>query len=330
MALNDYVLLGRSGLRVSPMSLGTMTFGDDWGWGADASESRRILDAYLERGGNFIDTANVYTNGSAERLLGEFLKGRRDVAVLATKYTLNLHPGDPNGGGNHRKSLQRAVEESLKRLQTDYVDLLYMHMWDGTTPVEEVMRGFDDLVRAGKVLYAGVSDIPAWQAARMQTLADLRGWSPLVALQIEYSLAQRAGERDLVPMADELGMHSVAWSPLAMGILTGKYTRADLERARAQGAGNAPGGDGGRGAVAYSHDMLDERTLGIGEVVKAVAAESGHSPAQVALAWLLQRSPNLLLIPGTSSVGHLKENLKAADLVLSAEAVAGLDRIGGG
>ncbi len=323
MALNDYVLLGRSGLRVSPMSLGTMTFGDDWGWGADASESRRILDAYLERGGNFIDTANVYTNGSAERLLGEFLKGRRDVAVLATKYTLNLHPGDPNGGGNHRKSLQRAVEESLKRLQTDYVDLLYMHMWDGTTPVEEVMRGFDDLVRAGKVLYAGVSDIPAWQAARMQTLADLRGWSPLVALQIEYSLAQRAGERDLVPMADELGMHSVAWSPLAMGILAGKYSRTGPDAKQAESAAG-----GRRRDVAESHAMLTERSIAIGDVVVAVAKQVGHSPAQVALAWLLQR-PGCGVIPiiGARTLAQLEENLGALDLRLDDAVRQRLDEV---
>lgn len=318
MQLDDYRLLGRSGLRVSPMSLGTMTFGKDWGWGADEDDARRQFDIYVNAGGNFIDTANIYTNGNSETLLGRFAAGRRDRLVIASKYTLNPFPGDPNGGGNHRKNLMQSVEASLRRLGTDYLDLLYLHIWDGTTPVEEIMRGFDDLVRAGKIVYAGISDTPAWQVARMQTLAELRGWSPLVALQIEYSLAQRTVERELVPMADALGLSVLAWSPLAMGILTGKYTRADLERARAQGAGNAPGGDGGRGAVAYSHDMLDERTLGIGEVVKAVAAESGHSPAQVALAWLLQRPGAPIPIVGARTPAQLQDNLGALEVTLDA------------
>jgi aryl-alcohol dehydrogenase-like predicted oxidoreductase len=187
LALNHYRLLGRSGLRVSPLALGTMTFGTDWGWGAEQAEARRLFDVYVERGGNFIDTANRYTEGSAERFVGEFAAGRRDRLVIATKYTLPMQPDNPNSGGNHRKSMVRSVEDSLQRLNTDYIDLLYLHAWDFTTPVEEIMRAMDDLVRAGKVLYLAVSDLPAWQAARMQTLADLRGWSPLIGLQIEYS-----------------------------------------------------------------------------------------------------------------------------------------------
>lgn len=324
MSLDHYRLLGRSGLRVSPLCLGTMTFGADWGWGADEAAARRQFDLYVDAGGNFLDTANIYTNGSSETLLGKFAAGRRDRLVIASKYTLNPFPGDPNGGGNHRKNLMQSVEASLKRLGTDYLDLLYLHIWDGSTPVDEVMRGFDDLVRAGKIVYAGISDTPAWQVARMQTLAELRGWAPLVALQIEYSLAQRTVERELLPMADALGLSVLAWSPLAMGILTGKYTRADLQRARAQGAGTAPG-EGGRGAVAYSHDMLDERSIGIGEVVKAIAAESGHSPAQVALAWLLQRPGAPIPIVGARTPEQLQDNLGALDVRLDEARLRQLD-----
>lgn len=311
MALTDYVLLGRSGLRVSPLSLGTMTFGKDWGWGADEAEARRIFDIYVERGGNFIDTANVYTNGSSETLLGQFVAERRDRLVIASKYTLNAwFPGDPNAGGNHRKSMVRAVEASLKRLGTDYLDLLYLHIWDGLTPIEEVMRGFDDLVRSGKIVYAGISDTPAWQVARMQTLADLRGWAPLVALQIEYSLAQRTVERDLIPMAGELGLGVVAWSPLAMGVLTGKYTQADLDKAAATSVQTTP--DGARSAVAHSHDIFNARSLAIGVTVKQVAQSLGHSPAQVALAWLLQRGANPIV--GARTVVQFEDNLGAFDV----------------
>ncbi|MFT3763781.1 MAG: aldo/keto reductase [Pseudoxanthomonas sp.] len=325
MQLTDYRLLGRSGLRVSPLCLGAMTFGKDWGWGADEADARRQFDLYVDAGGNFVDTANLYTNGSSETLLGQFAAGRRDRLVIASKYTLNPFPGDPNGGGNHRKNLMQSVEASLKRLGTDYLDLLYLHIWDGTTPVEEIMRGFDDLVRAGKIVYAGISDTPAWQVARMQTLADLRGWSPLVALQIEYSLAQRTVERELLPMAAELGLSVLAWSPLAMGVLTGKYTRADLERLRAQGAGDSPGGGDERGGVAYSHAMLDERAIGIGEAIKAIAVECGRSPAQVALAWLLQRPGAPIPIVGARTPAQLQDNLGALDVALDAAHLQRLD-----
>ncbi len=234
LSLDSYRLLGRSGLRVSPLALGTMTFGTDWGWGADIAEARRIFDLYVDRGGNFIDTANQYTNGTSERFVGELAADRRERLVIATKYTLSTRPGDPNSGGNHRKSMVRSVEDSLTRMSTDYIDLLYLHAWDFTTPVEEILRGMDDLVRAGKVVYVGISDAPAWQVSRMQAIADLRGWSPLVALQIEYSLIERTVERDLIPMAREMGLGVIPWSPLASGVLTGKYTRADLDH----GGGN--------------------------------------------------------------------------------------------
>lgn len=311
MQLDDYITLGRSGLRVSPLALGTMTFGTDWGWGADEAEARRIFDRYAERGGNFIDTANFYTGGSAERLLGSFVAGRRDGVVLATKYTLNMQPGNPNAGGNHRRSMVRSVEASLQRLGTDYIDLLYLHAWDGLTPVDEVMRALDDLVRAGKVLYAGISDTPAWQVARMQTLADLRGWTPLVALQIEYSLAERTVERELLPMAQELGLGVLAWSPLGSGVLTGKYTAADLE------PGGAAGVSGSRKDVARGNGVLNAHALAVAGVVGQVAREAGRTPAQVALAWLLQRPGPVMPILGARTLAQFEDNLGALDVVLA-------------
>src|SRR5580658_7574261 len=218
-----YRLLGNSGLRVSELCLGTMTFGDDWGWGAGTEAARTIYDTFREAGGNFIDTANLYTNGTSEKLLGEFLQGHRQSVVLATKYGNAVPGSDPNAAGNHRKNMVQAVEASLKRLQTDYIDLYWVHAWDQITPVEEVMRGLDDLIRQGKVLYVGISDAPAWWIAQANTLAHLRGWSPFAGLQIEYSLIERTVERELIPMAQALGLGVTAWSPLANGLLTGKY-----------------------------------------------------------------------------------------------------------
>ncbi|QQQ00320.1 aldo/keto reductase [Lysobacter enzymogenes] len=316
MQLDHYRTLGRSGLRISPICLGTMTFGDDWGWGSDENEARRVFDAYLERGGNYVDTANFYTGGSSETLLGRFAQGRRDRLVIATKFSLCTDPGDPNAGGNHRKNLRRSVEASLRRLGTDYLDLLYLHAWDATTPVEEVMRGFDDLVRAGKLLYAGVSDLPAWQAARMQTLAELRGWSPLVALQTEYSLAQRDSERELLPMARELGLGVSAWSPLASGVLTGKYSRADLDPATAQG----------RRAVAIGNGALTGRALDIAEVVVDIARELERPPAQVALAWTLQRPGAIVPVIGARTQAQLLQNLGALEVELGAAQIERLER----
>jgi aryl-alcohol dehydrogenase-like predicted oxidoreductase len=226
-----YRLLGKSGLRVSELCLGTMTFGEEWGWGSSKDESRKILDAFFEAGGNFIDTANVYTNGTSETQLGEFLKGDRERVVLATKYTNSRQSNDPNGAGNQRKNMVQAVEASLKRLQTDYIDLYWLHIWDRITPIEEVMRAFDDLVRQGKVLYVGVSDMPAWVIARANTLAELRDWTPFVGLQIEYSLIERTVERELLPMASSLGLGVTAWSPLAGGALTGKYLKDQKQAA---------------------------------------------------------------------------------------------------
>jgi aryl-alcohol dehydrogenase-like predicted oxidoreductase len=312
LTLDTYRLLGRSGLRVSPLSLGTMTFGTDWGWGADATEARRIFDAYVDRGGNFIDTANQYTNGTSEKFVGEFAQEKRERLVIATKYTLPLRARDPNAGGNHRKSMVRSVESSLQRLQTDYIDLLYLHAWDFMTPVEEILRAMDDLVRAGKLLYVGISDAPAWQVARMQAIADLRGWSPLVALQVEYNLIERTIERDLTPMAKEMGLGVIPWSPLASGVLSGKYSRADLDI----GEGTA-GAAGTRKNVAAAQGGLNARGLDIADVVKEVAKELGKSPAQIALAWTLLNPAVTSPIVGARTSSQLDDNLGALEVAFS-------------
>ncbi|TDD09930.1 aldo/keto reductase [Nonomuraea deserti] len=320
--LDTYRLLGRSGLRVSPLALGTMTFGTEWGWGSDEDESRRVFDTYVDRGGNFIDTASQYTEGTAETLVGEFAAGRREQLVLATKYTMARRAGDPNSGGNHRKSMVQSVESSLRRLNTDYIDLLYLHAWDFTTPVEEVLRAMDDLVRMGKVVYVGISDTPAWQISRMQAIADLRGWAPLIALQIEYSLAERTVERDLIPMASEMGLGVIPWSPLASGVLTGKYTRADLEL----GEGSADP-SGSRKNVAAANGSLTERALGVAEVVKQVAAEVGATPSQVALAWTTLEPAVTAPIVGARTAAQLEDNLGALDVRFTEEQLVRLAEV---
>ena len=323
LELNSYRLLGRSGLRVSPLSLGAMTFGKEWGWGADAEEARRIFDLYVERGGNFIDTANVYTGGTSERLLGEFIRGKRDRLVIATKYSLNTDPTDPNASGNQRKNMVCAVEASLKRLGTDYIDLFYLHAWDACTPVEEVLRGMDDLVRAGKVVYLGISDTPAWQVARMQTIADLRGWSPLIALQIEYSLLERTAERDLMPMAHALGLGVMPWSPLGRGVLSGKYSQADLKQDKTSGEIDTST----RKATAISRGSLSERGLAIAAVVKNVAAEIGKTPSQVALAWTLLEDAVASPILGVRTLAQLEDNLGSLTVQLTDEQRARLNEV---
>jgi aryl-alcohol dehydrogenase-like predicted oxidoreductase len=311
-----YRLLGKRGLRVSELCLGTMTFGEDWGWGSSKEESRKVYDAFLEAGGNFIDTANVYTNGTSERLLGEFIAGQRERVVLATKYT-NAAPGDdPNAAGNHRKSMLQAVEASLKRLKTDYIDLYWLHIWDQITPVEEVMRAFDDLVRQGKVLYAGVSDMPAWVVAKANTLAELRGWTSFVGLQIEYSLIERTPERELLPMAANLGLGVTAWSPLAGGLLTGKQ----LE----------PGGaKGSRQSEASMQQFMasSARKEAVVREVVAVARDCGHSPAQVALAWLRQRPEPVIPIIGARKLAQVKDNLACVEVKLAPTHVERLNAV---
>ncbi|MEZ5415817.1 MAG: aldo/keto reductase [Vicinamibacterales bacterium] len=315
MPLDHYVTLGRSGLRVSPMCLGTMTFGEDWGWGSTVAESETILARYLDRGGNFIDTANAYTRGHSEVIIGDYLArtpGRRDRVVIATKFLSNLYPGDPNGGGAGRKSLQAACEQSLRRLKTEYIDLYWMHCWDRHTPIEETMRALDDLVRAGKVRYIGFSDTPAWKVAQAQTQAAFRGWTPLVALQIEYSLIERTVEAELMPMAQELGLGVTPWSPLRGGVLSGKYTRAN--------AGQVTSDRGARVT-----DYLNERTYGIIDALQTVAAETAASVASVALAWVQARPGVTSTIIGARRLEQLDQNLAGLDVTLSAAQVATLD-----
>ncbi|MEU3646557.1 aldo/keto reductase [Lentzea sp. NPDC034063] len=318
MALDTYRLLGRSGLRVSPLALGTATFGNEWGWGSAQDDARKLFEIYVERGGNFIDTAASY--GGSEQLLGELTRDRRESLVLATKYSTLRTPGDPNSGGSHRKNLFASVENSLRRLRTDHVDLLYVHVWDAMTPAEEVLRGLDDLVRQGKVLYVGMSNAPAWEISRMQAIADLRGWSPLVALQIEHSLINRGGERDLIPMARALGLGVLPFSPLGGGVLSGKYTRADLTPGSDSPESNRKSFNAGLG-------MVTSRTLGIADVVREVASEVERTPAQVALAWSVRRPGVTAPVVGARTPEQLLGNLDALEVELTGEQVARLDEV---
>ncbi|MFF4508841.1 aldo/keto reductase [Streptomyces sp. NPDC001401] len=304
-----YRLLGRTGLRVSEAFLGAMTFGEDWGWGADKEACRAMFTAYAEAGGNVIDTANRYTEGSSERIVGDLLGPDRDRFVLSTKYTLTMDGTDPNASGNHRKNLARSVEASLRRLGTDYIDLLWVHIWDPNTPVEETMRALDDLVRAGKVLYVGISDAPAWLISRAQTMAELRGWTPFAGLQLPYSLLKRDIERELLPMAANLDLSVAAWSPLAAGVLSGKFTRT-----------------GGDGPSRVDRATVSERDLTIARSVDAVADELGVSSAQVALAWTRAHRPWIHPILGARNPDQLADNLAAIDLMLSDDAVVRLDK----
>jgi aryl-alcohol dehydrogenase-like predicted oxidoreductase len=309
-----YRLLGGSGLRVSEASLGAMTFGEEWGWGASKDEARKLYEAYREAGGNFIDTANVYTNGTSEKFVGEFAQGHRESMVIATKYSNAMPGNDPNAAGNQRKNMIQSAEASLKRLQTDYIDLYLVHIWDQITPVEEVMRGLDDLVRQGKILYAGISDAPAWWVAQANTLADLRGWTRFVSLQIEYSLTERSVERELIPMAKALNLGVTAWSPLASGLLTGKYH-----------------GDGKDGQGRMSNEALrqflpeEQRAARVVAAVKQVSQQVGRSMAQVALAWLRYRPVPVIPIIGARKLAQLQDNLASFELELSSEQVKTLD-----
>jgi aryl-alcohol dehydrogenase-like predicted oxidoreductase len=317
MALNSYVTLGRSGLRVSPMCLGTMTFGEDWGWGSSPEESKSILDHYMGQGGNFLDTANAYTRGHSEKIIGDHVgrhPSRRQRMVIATKFFGNLYLGDPNGGGTHRKALIAACEQSLRRLQTDYIDLYWMHCWDKFTPIEESMRAMDDLVTQGKVRYIGFSDTPAWKVAQAQVLAQARDWTPLIALQIEYSLLERTVEGELIPMAQELGLGVTPWSPLKGGALSGKYTR--------QNAGSA---QGARGAMVAG--ALDEKTYRIIDELTKIARQLETTPARVALAWVQSRQGVSSTIIGARTLKQLEDNLGALTVRLGSEHIAALDSL---
>jgi aryl-alcohol dehydrogenase-like predicted oxidoreductase len=319
LELGRYRLLGRSGLRVSPLALGTLTFGTEWGFGADEAEARRIFDTYVEHGGNFIDTANNYTNGNAETWVGRFAAGRRDRLVLSTKYSFRT-ARDPNSGGNHRKSMVRAVEASLRRMATDYIDLYFVHAWDGVTPTDEVLRGLDDLVRSGKVLYLGISDTPAWQIARMQTMADLRGWTALVGLQVEYSLVERTAERELLPMGAALGLGVVPWGVLAAGVLSGK---------RRRGEGDAAGPDGVLSEARLNGTVASggpsERSYAIAQVVQTIAAEIGRTPSEVAIAWTLANPLVTSALIGARTLTQLEANLRALTIELDTAHLARLE-----
>jgi aryl-alcohol dehydrogenase-like predicted oxidoreductase len=311
-----YRLLGNSGLRVSEISLGTMTFGEDWGWGSAKDESKKIYGAYREMGGNFIDTANVYTNGTSESLVGEFMSGHRESIVLATKYSNAMPTKDVNASGNHRKSMVQAVEASLKRLKTDYIDLYWVHIWDQMTPAEETMRALDDLVRQGKILYVGISDAPAWWVAQANTLAQLRGWSPFIAMQIEYSLIERSVESELIPAAKALNIGVTAWSPLSGGVLSGKYHGKDSAAAE-QGRMN--------GEMMKDFKPDQERADRVVKALKSVADQVGKSQAQVALAWLRYRPVPIIPIIGARKFAQFQDNMASVDVTLTPEQVKTLD-----
>lgn len=294
-----YTLLGKSGLKVSELCLGTMGFGTEFGWGADKDTSFQIMEAYANAGGNFLDTANRYTDGTSERFIGEYIRDNRDHFVVATKYSLHDNLTNVNASGNNRKNMMRSVEQSLKRLQTDFIDLLYLHIWDNLTPIDEVMRGLDDLIRQGKVNYIGISDTPAWVISKGQTLAELMGWSQFVSLQVEYSLLQRTPERDLIPMANHFNMTITPWAPLAGGALTGKYLRGD------------------KGRLPENSKRLNETSTQIAREVVAIADELNVQPSHVALRWTMQQGFKCIPIVGATKVHQVSENLLSLNLTLT-------------
>jgi aryl-alcohol dehydrogenase-like predicted oxidoreductase len=315
MPLDHYVTLGRSGLRVSPLCLGAMTFGEDLGWGSSVEESEQIIDRYVELGGNFIDTANFYTASHSEKIIGDHVgrhPARRDRLTIATKFSGNLYPGDPNGGGSGRKAIVNACENSLRRLQTDYIDLYWLHMWDANTPIDETMAALDDLVRAGKVRYLGVSDTPAWKIVEANLIARFRGWSPFIGLQIEYSLLQRTVEQELVPMAGEFGLGITPWSPLSGGALSGKYTRANAGKHEAD-----------RGSLL----ALDDKTYDVVDELEIIAKAHETSVASVALAWVHAKPGVTSIIIGARRMSQFEDNIRALDVTLTAEEMARLDAI---
>ena len=322
MTLNNYYTLGRSGLRVSRLALGTMTFGTEWGWGADRGTAQTLFNDYVDAGGNFLDTADLYTNGTSETWLGEFTAERnlRDKMVIATKFSYNADPGNPNAGGNGRKNILRAVEGSLKRLNTDYIDLYILHTWDKITPAEEVMRTLDDLVRSGKVRYIGLSDVPAWYASRAQTIAELRGYETLSTLQLEYSLVERNIENEFIPFGTQHGMGVMVWSPLASGLLSGKYR---------------PSEDGGmgegrlettKGVNNPAFQKFTEQNWKIVAELEIVAKEMGRSMAQVAVNWAANQPGIASVIVGATKIHQLQDNLQALDFTIPQELLTRLNK----
>jgi len=306
----NYKLLGRSGLKVSEFCLGTMGFGTDNGWGADAATSFAIMDEFAKQGGNFLDTANVYQKGTSEKIIGDYLSNQdRDFFVLATKYTLKDNQTNPNASGNNRKNMMRSVEESLKRLKTGFIDVLYLHIWDDITPIDEVLRGLDDLIRQGKINYAAISDTPAWVVAKGNTLAELMGWSQFIALQVEYSLIQRTPERELIPMAKHFGMTVTPWAPLAGGALTGKYLKGE------------------KGRIKPESNRLNENSERITKQVMAIADELGVSAGNVALQWMRQQGFSCIPIVGATKIEQLQDNLKTTGLILTDNQMQKLDTV---
>lgn len=305
-----YKLLGRSGLRVSELCLGTMTFGTEWGWGADKKEAEKIFQTYVEAGGNFIDTANLYTDGSSERMVGEFIGRGRDYFVVSTKYTLAVDKDDVNACGNHRKNMVQSLESSLRRLKTDYIDVFWLHAWDFTTRVDEVMRAIDDLVSQGKILYAGVSNTPAWVISKANTMANLRGWTPFTALQVEYNLVERSAERDIFPMARHLDIAICPWGILAAGVLTGKY-----EKAKDSNAG-----------LRLQNRPITEREHRIAQEAISICDECGCDPVHVAINWVRQRKQVVSPVVGARTAEQLKQNLGCLDFQLQPEQIERLEK----
>jgi aryl-alcohol dehydrogenase-like predicted oxidoreductase len=315
--LDHYVTLGRSGLRVSPLCLGAMTFGEDLGWGSSVEESQQIIDRFVDLGGNFIDTANFYTRSHSEKIVGDHIgrnRARRDRLTIATKFSGNLYPGDPNGGGSGRKALINACENSLRRLQTDYIDLYWLHVWDANTPIEETMAALDDLVRAGKLRYLGVSDTPAWKIVEANLIARFRGWSAFIALQIEYSLLERTVEQELVPMAGEFGLGITPWSPLKGGALSGKYTRRNDGQHKADRAALVDG-------------FLNEKTYEVVDELEIIAKAHETTVASVALAWVHAQPAVTSIIIGARRLSQLDDNVRAVDVNLTGEELARLNAL---
>jgi aryl-alcohol dehydrogenase-like predicted oxidoreductase len=339
-----YYLLGKSGLRVSEICLGAMTFGEEWGWGASNEDSRKVFDVYVDAGGNFVDTANNYTGGTSEKYVGEFIASDRNRFVLATKYTSNTRRGDPNAGGNHRKNMVQSLEASLKRLNTDYIDLYWVHAWDPMTPIEEMMHALDDMIKSGKILYAGISDAPAWVVSQANTLANLKGWTEFIGIQIEYSLIERTSERELLPMASALDVGVTAWSPLGGGVLTGKYGRRRKDKDQQHNIDNdtkkiLSKEEGSRLNVVASSEManvlLKDRNLIIAEEVSRISNDVGHTQAQVALNWVRQqklprqqqRQSKIIPIIGARNTSQIKDNLACLEFELSEDQMQRLNEV---
>ncbi|MDJ1498456.1 aldo/keto reductase [Cytophagaceae bacterium DM2B3-1] len=315
MELTHYRTFGKSGLRVSSLTLGTMTFGKEWGWGALPEESKSILKAYLDKGGNTIDTANLYTKGHSEKIIGDYIKEtgiRRDSLVLSTKFYGNLYPGDPNAGGTSRKNIIQSLEQSLRRLQTDYIDLYWMHAFDEFTPIEETLSALQDLVTSGKVRYIAVSDTPAWKVAQAQMISQFRSWASFIGLQIEYSLLERTSEGELIPMAQELGLGVMPWSPLKQGILTGKYTR---ENQNDQSTGR------------YTKLDLPESTHTIIDRLREIANQQNTTIAAVALAWVMAQPGISSTLIGARTIGQLQQNLEALSVSLTPDDLTYLNEV---